>query len=84
METSRLEIGCAAIKYLVPAGHPSSLCVSCRLNKKQIIFFFEEITSQLLHKCISERMVYVFKHKKRPTLIGLCARDWIRTMCIKY
>jgi hypothetical protein len=32
METSRLEIGCAAIKYLVPAAHPSPLRVRDRLD----------------------------------------------------
>ena len=32
METSRLEIGCAAIKYLVPAGHPSPLRIRDRLD----------------------------------------------------
>ena len=32
METSRLEIGCAAIKYLVPAGHPAPLRIRDRLD----------------------------------------------------
>ena len=32
METSRLEIGCAAIKYLVPARHPAPLRVRDRLD----------------------------------------------------
>ena len=32
METSRLEIGCAAIKYLVPARHPAPLRVGDRLD----------------------------------------------------
>lgn len=32
METSRLEIGCAAIKYLVPAAHPAPLRVRDRLD----------------------------------------------------
>ena len=32
METSRLEIGCAAISYLVPAAHPSPLRVRDRLD----------------------------------------------------
>ena len=32
METSRLEIGCAAIKYLVPAGHPSPPRIRDRLD----------------------------------------------------
>jgi hypothetical protein len=32
METSRLEIGCAAIKYLVPARHPAPLHVRDRLD----------------------------------------------------
>ena len=33
METSRLEIGCAAIKYLVPAAHPAPLRVRDRLDR---------------------------------------------------
>ena len=32
METSRLEIGCVAIKYLVPAAHPAPLRVRDRLD----------------------------------------------------
>jgi hypothetical protein len=32
METNRLEIGCAAIKYLVPARHPAPLRVRDRLD----------------------------------------------------
>ena len=32
METSRLEIGCAAIKYVVPAAHPAPLRVRDRLD----------------------------------------------------
>jgi len=32
MTTSRLEIGCAAIKYLVPTGHPSPLRVRGRFD----------------------------------------------------
>ena len=32
METSRLEIGCAAIRYLVPAAHPAPLRVRDRLD----------------------------------------------------
>jgi hypothetical protein len=33
VETSRLEIGCAAIKYLVPAAHPAPLRVRDRLDR---------------------------------------------------